>query len=195
MSRTHESLPMAARVRRLEQRLIDAGIVTDAQLDHAIDRTLSRGSPVNGARLVARAWIDPAFRRLLLSDAHAALAELGLERLSGGEEGLRAVENTAERHNVVACTLCSCYPVRLLGPSPGWYKSTAYRSRVVREPRAVLEEFGLRLAPEVEITVWDASAELRYLVVPCRPAGTEGQTEEQLAQLVTRHGLIGTAAV
>jgi nitrile hydratase len=140
--------------------------------------------------MVARAWTDPAYRETLLSDANAAAAELGF-----GTSGyrLRAVENTPAVHNVVVCTLCSCYPVTLLGPSPGWYRSFAYRSRVVREPRAVLEEFGLTLPDDVEIAVWDASAETRYLVVPRRPEGD--LTEDELAARVTRRGLIGTAAI
>jgi nitrile hydratase subunit alpha len=195
MSGEHSSLPIAARVRRLEDRLIQAGVLTDAQLDQTLERYLASASPLNGARLVARAWVDEAFKARLLDDARAALAELDLaDRTSGGEQ-LRVVANSAERHNVVVCTLCSCYPTRLLGPSPSWYKSTAYRARVVREPRAVLAEFGLRLPPDVEVTVWDASADARYMVLPCRPAGTEGLAEADLARLVTRNGLIGTAAV
>jgi nitrile hydratase len=195
MSGRHASLPVAARARRLEERLIEAGIVSDAQLDQVLEQYLTRASALNGARLVARAWVDDGFRRLLLDDAHAALAELGLADRMPGPEHLRVVANTRVRHNVVVCTLCSCYPLTLLGPSPSWYKSTAYRARVVREPRAVLAEFGLHLPPEVEITVWDASAEARYMVLPRRPAGTEGLAEAELAGLVTRNGLIGTAAV
>ncbi|GLY87358.1 nitrile hydratase subunit alpha [Actinoallomurus iriomotensis] len=186
----HEDLPVAARVRRLEERVVAAGLTTDDELDAILDGLLRNASPVNGARMVARAWTDPAYRETLLSDANAAAAELGF-----GTSGyrLRAVENTPAVHNVVVCTLCSCYPVSLLGPSPGWYRSFAYRSRVVREPRAVLEEFGLTLPDDVEIAVWDASAETRYLVVPRRPEGD--LPEEELAARVTRRGLIGTAAV
>ena len=152
---------------------------------------LARAKPMNGARLIARAWIDDEFRRRLLGDAGSAVEEMALPSLSA----LRVIENTAVIHNVVVCTLCSCYPVGLLGPSPSWYKSDAYRSRVVREPRAVLAEFGLELDPEVQIRVWDASAEARYLVLPRRPAGTQALNENELAMLVTRAGMIGTAAV
>jgi nitrile hydratase subunit alpha len=196
MSDHHESTPVAARVRRLEERLIDAGLVTDTQLDDVLSRFLSSASPLNGARLVARAWVDDGFRQRLLTDANGALGELGLS-MGGGlqEQRLKVVANTPSRHNVVVCTLCSCYPIALLGPSPSWYKSEAYRSRVVRDPRGVLAEFGLTLPDDVEITVWDASAESRYLVLPMRPAGTEELSEEQLTDLVTREGLIGTAAV
>jgi nitrile hydratase subunit alpha len=187
---SHDDLPVAARVRRLEERVIAAGLTTDEELDAVLDELLTSASPVNGARMVARAWTDPGYRELLLDDANAAAAALGF-----ATEGyrLRAVANTSTLHNVVVCTLCSCYPVTLLGPSPGWYRSFAYRSRVVREPRAVLAEFGLRLPDDVEIAVWDASAETRYLVVPRRPEGD--LTEEEPATRVTRAGLIGTAAV
>jgi nitrile hydratase subunit alpha len=195
MTSEHASLPIAARVRRLEERLIAADLVTDAQLDQTLERYLATASPVNGARLVARAWVDERFRALLLDDARAALCELGLADRTSSTEQLRVVANSAERHNVVVCTLCSCYPIRLLGPSPSWYRSAAYRARAVREPRAVLAEFGLRLPDEVEITVWDASADARYMVLPRRPAGTEDVAEDDLARLVTRNGLIGTAAV
>jgi len=193
MSGQHASQPMAARVRRLEEHLIQAGLLTDADIDQMLERFLATASPLNGARLVARAWVDATFRELLLTDAMAALAELDLEGRGG--EVLRVVANTETTHNVIVCTLCSCYPLRLLGPSPSWYKSDPYRARVVREPREVLAEFGLNLPPKVEITVWDASAEARYLVLPRRPAGTENLTEPDLARLVTRNGLIGTAAV
>jgi nitrile hydratase len=187
---SHDDLPVAARVRRLEERVIAAGLTTDEELDAILDELLNTASPVNGARMVARAWTDPGYRELLLDDANAAAAALGF-----ATEGyrLRAVENTSTLHNVVVCTLCSCYPLTLLGPSPGWYRSFAYRSRVVREPRAVLTEFGVRLPDDVEIAVWDASAETRYLVVPRRPDGD--LTEEDLAARVTRGGLIGTAPV
>jgi nitrile hydratase len=196
VSGTHASQPIAARVRELEQRLIDADLVTDEELDAALRSYLARASPLNGARLVARAWVDDGFRQRLLADANTTMGELDLS-MSGGfqEQRLRVVANSPEQHNVVVCTLCSCYPIALLGPSPGWYKSEAYRSRVVREPREVLAEFGLRLPETVRITVRDASAESRYLVLPIRPAGTEGMSEVELAELVTREGLIGTAAV
>jgi nitrile hydratase subunit alpha len=195
MSGTHHSLPVAARVRQLEERCIAAGLLDDARIDRALERYLAAASPLNGARLVARAWVDAGFRARLLDDARAALAELGLADRLGGREHLRVVANTAERHNVVVCTLCSCYPLSLLGPSPSWYKSAAYRARMVREPRAVLAEFGLELPAEAEVTVWDASAEARYMVLPRRPAGSQDRSEAELARLVTRNGLIGTAAV
>jgi nitrile hydratase len=193
MSGQHASQPIAARVRRLEERLIQAGVLTDAQIDQALERFLATASPTNGARLVARAWVDEAFRELALTDANAALEALDLGGRGG--EYLQVVANTERQHNVIVCTLCSCYPLRLLGPSPSWYKSEAYRARVVREPREVLAEFGLHLPPEVQITVWDSSAEARYMVLPRRPAGAEHLTEHDLARLVTRNGLIGTGAV
>jgi nitrile hydratase len=196
MSGTHTSTPVAARVRRLEERLIEAGLISEAELDDILARYLAGASPLNGARIVARAWVDDGFRESVLRDANAAISELGLSMRGGlQEQRLKVVANTASRHNVVVCTLCSCYPIGLLGPSPSWYKSEAYRSRVVREPEAVLAEFGLRLPEGVEITVWDSSAESRCFVLPMRPPGTDGLTEEQLAGLVTREGLIGTAAV
>jgi nitrile hydratase subunit alpha len=142
--------------------------------------------------MVARAWTDPQYRDLLLSDGTTAAAELGFDRLG---YALRVVANTEATHNVIVCTLCSCYPVSLLGPSPGWYKSFAYRSRTVREPRVVLAEFGLMLPDEVEISVWDSTSEARYMVLPARPAGTDELAADELAALVTRNGLIGTAPV
>jgi nitrile hydratase subunit alpha len=196
VSGDHASAPIAARVRRLEERLVAAGLVTDAELDAILSRFLAGASPLNGARLVARSWVDPAFRRRLLADANAAVGELGLS-MGGGlqEQRLKVVANGPGTHNVIVCTLCSCYPLALLGPSPSWYRSEAYRSRVVRDPRGVLAEFGLVLPDHVEITVWDSSAESRYMVLPARPEGTEGLTEDDLARLVTREGLIGTAPV
>jgi nitrile hydratase len=188
----HDDLPVAARVRRLEERLIDAGLASDAEIDGFLSRLYSSGTPVNGARMAARAWVDPAFRSLLLSDGNAAAAELGLDAMS---YQLRVVPNSEAVHNVIVCTLCSCYPVSLLGPSPGWYKSFAYRSRTVREPRAVLAEFGVSLSPEVSISVWDSTSEARYLVLPARPAGTDGLGADELAGLVTLNGLIGTALI
>jgi nitrile hydratase subunit alpha len=186
----HDDLPVAARVRRLEERVVAAGLTTDDELDALLDAVLDGATPLNGARMVARAWTDPAYREELLADGNAAAGALGFA--TGGYR-LRAVENTPGVHNVVVCTLCSCYPIALLGPSPGWYRSFAYRSRVVREPRAVLAEFGLDLPDEVEIAVWDSSAESRYLVVPRRPEGD--LPEEELVTRVTRRGLIGTAAL
>ncbi|SEC69044.1 nitrile hydratase [Streptomyces sp. 2224.1] len=196
MSGEHTSVPVAARVRLLEERLIEAGVVAQEQLDAALAAMLEGASPVNGARIVARAWSDEGFRERLLAEANAALPEVGLS-MAGGiqEQRLKVVENTATTHHVLVCTLCSCYPVGLLGPSPSWYKSEAYRSRVVREPRAVLAEFGLELPDDTVIKVWDSSAESRYMVLPRRPDGTAGMSEPELAALVTREGLIGTAAV
>jgi nitrile hydratase subunit alpha len=191
VSTEHEGAPTAARLRRLEEAVIEAGLTSDDELDSILEDFLANAKPINGARLIARAWVDDGFRRRLLSDAASAVEEMALPSLSV----LRAVENTRHVHNVVVCTLCSCYPVGLLGPSPSWYKSEAYRSRVVREPRAVLAEFGFELDPGVEIRVWDATAEERYLVVPRRPAGTQALGESELAALVTRAGMIGTAAV
>ena len=187
---------LAARVRHVESLLERRGLIDAKELDQALATFLARASPANGARLVARAWLDERFRTRLLADANAALPELALS-MGGGlqEQRLKVVENTERAHHVIVCTLCSCYPVALLGPSPTWYKSESYRSRVVREPRAVLREFGLVLDPAVEITVWDASAESRYMVLPRRPAGTDGLDEQALAALVTRNGLIGVAAV
>jgi nitrile hydratase len=196
MSGTHPSTPIAARVRALEQRLIEAGLVSDAELDEILARFLAGASPLNGARIAAHAWTDDVFRARLLSDANTAIDELGLSMRGGLQpQRLKVVANTPERHNVLVCTLCSCYPIGLLGPSPSWYKSEAYRSRVVRDPRAVLGEFGLALPEDVEIVVWDSSAESRYLVLPMRPDGTAELAEEELVGLVTREGLIGTGAV
>jgi len=188
----HDDLPVAARARRLEERLIAAGLTSDDEIDEYLTKLYTSASPVNGARMAARAWTDPDYRDLLLSDGVAGAAEMGFGDLT---YTLRVVPNTATTHNVIVCTLCSCYPVSLLGPSPGWYKSFAYRSRTVREPRAVLAEFGLTLPGEVEISVWDSTSEARYMVLPNRPAGTEGLGPGELAGLVTRNGLIGTAAV
>jgi nitrile hydratase len=196
VSGQHPDSEPAVRARRLEDRVIAAGLTDDAELDGLLTRLLEGASPLNGARIVARAWVDDDFRRRLLADAPRAIEDLGLS-MSGGlkVQGLGVVENTATEHHVLVCTLCSCYPLGLLGPSPSWYKSEAYRSRVVREPREVLREFGLDLPDDVTITVHDTSAEYRYLVLPRRPAGTGGLGEEELTRLVTRDGLIGTAAV
>ncbi len=188
----HDDLPAAARTRQLEERLIAAGLTSDEEIDEFLTRLYTKASPVNGARMAARAWTDPQYRDLLLSDGNAAAAELGMDRLG---YALRVVPNTETAHNVIVCTLCSCYPVSLLGPSPSWYKSFAYRSRTVREPRAVLAEFGLTLPDEVEVSVWDSTSEARYMVLPSRPAGTGGLAAGELAAMVTRNGLIGTALV
>jgi nitrile hydratase subunit alpha len=192
----HTDSEIAVRVRRLEERVIAAGLTDDAELDGILGRVLAGASPLNGARLVARAWVDDGFRRRLLDDAPAALRELGLDMRGGLKvQDLGVVENTDTEHHVLVCTLCSCYPLSLLGPSPSWYKSEAYRARVVREPREVLREFGLELPDDVTITVHDTSAEYRYLVLPKRPEGTEHLSEAELTGLVTRNGLIGTAAL
>ena len=187
---------LAAQVRQVETLLEDRGLLDAAELDRALEAFLARASPANGARVVARAWLDEGFRSRLLADANLALTEFDLS-MGGGlqEQRLKVVENTAVQHNVIVCTLCSCYPIALLGPSPTWYKSEAYRSRVVREPRSVLAEFGFDLDPAVQITVWDASAESRYMVLPCRPERTQDLDEQELAALVTRNGLIGVAPV
>ncbi|MGW6270873.1 nitrile hydratase subunit alpha [Streptomyces sp. NPDC055060] len=195
MSGTHEDAAISRRVRSLETLLEERGIVAGAVLDEALDAFLAGSSPLNGARVVARAWTDPAFKERLLADGTSAVAELGFAAGGVQPQRLRVVENTVRAHNVVVCTLCSCYPVRLLGPSPSWYKSEAYRSRVVREPRGVLEEFGLSLPDGTEVTVWDSSAETRYMVLPRRPASSAGLSEGELVSLVTRNGLIGTAAL
>ena len=190
------SSTLAARVRHVEALLEQRGLVDPVELDRALTAFLAKGSPATGARVVARAWVDEGFRQRLLDDANAALPELGLS-MGGGlqEQRLKVVENTASAHNVIVCTLCSCYPIALLGPSPTWYKSEGYRSRVVRDPRGVLHEFGYDVPTDVEITVWDASAESRHMVLPRRPAGTHDLSEQELAGLVTRNGLIGVAAV
>jgi len=181
---------IAARVRALESVLIDKGYVDPGALDAIIETYQHEIGPRNGARVVARAWTDPDYLERLRSDATAALAELGY----GGRQGehMVVVENTDDIHHVVVCTLCSCYPWPVLGLPPVWYKSPAYRSRVVIDPRTVLAEFGTELADDVQVRVWDSTAELRYLVIPQRPAGTDGLTEDQLAALVTRNSMIGT---
>ena len=193
----HEDQPTAARTRRLEERLIAAGLASDEEIDAFLTRLYANASPVNGAVVVARAWTDPAYRELLLADGNAAADAAGFvlaPRAVGGYQ-LRVLANTDQVHNVIVCTLCSCYPVSLLGPSPGWYKSFAYRSRTVREPRAVLAEFGVTLPDSARISVWDSTSEARYMVLPSRPAGTEALGADRLAALVTRNGLIGTALV
>jgi nitrile hydratase len=195
MSRTHEDAVISRQVRRLESLLEAQGIVGGDTVDEVIDGFLAGASPVNGAKVVARAWTDPAYRERLLADGTSAVGELGFSAGGVQKQRLRVVENTADTHNVIVCTLCSCYPLRLLGPSPGWYKSEAYRSRVVRDPRGVLAEFGVTLPESVDITVWDSSAETRYMVLPRRPAGTDRLSEEELASLITRNGLIGTGVL
>lgn len=188
-----EEAGVALRVKALERVLVAKGIVDPAALDVFVETYETKVGPRNGAKVVARAWSDPAYRARLLSDATAAIAELGFTGLQG--EHMVVVENTAEVHNMVTCTLCSCYPWPVLGLPPVWYKSAPYRSRSVREPRAVLAEFGVTLPEGKKVRVWDSNADLRYMVLPERPAGTEGLSEEQLADLVTRDGMIGTALV
>jgi nitrile hydratase len=182
---------LALRVEALEALLVEKGLVDPVQVDALVRHYEEEVGPLNGARVVARAWVDPEYRRRLLADGTAAIAELGF----GGPQGehMVVVENTPAVHNVVVCTLCSCYPWPVLGLPPTWYKSPAYRSRVVREPRALLREMGLELAPEVEVRVWDSSSEVRYLVLPERPPGSEGLSEEALRPLVTRDAMIGVA--
>ena len=192
----HErSAAVSNRVKSLVARLEREGITTEAELDSLVDSFLLSARPENGYAIVARAWTDPSFKAQLLDDANAAMASMGIDLSQWASVTLRVVENTPENHNVIVCTLCSCYPIALLGPSPSWYKSLEYRARVVREPRKVLEEFGLTLPPQTLITVWDSTAEARYMVLPMRPAGTEDYAEDELAALVTRNGLIGTAPV
>jgi nitrile hydratase len=181
------------RVRALESLLVDKGLVDPAALDALIDTYETKVGPRNGARIVARAWVDPAYKKRLLTDATAAIAEFGFVGRQG--EDLVVLENTAQVHNLVVCTLCSCYPWPVLGLPPVWYKSAPYRSRAVIDPRGVLREMGLAVSDEVEVRVWDSTAELRYLVLPERPAGTEGFGEDQLAALVTRDAMIGVAKV
>jgi nitrile hydratase len=184
---------LTLRVKALESLLVEKGLVDPAALDAIVDTFEHRIGPRNGARVVAKAWSDPAYKARLLHDATAAIAELGYLGRQG--EHMVALENTPRVHNLVVCTLCSCYPLPILGLPPVWYKSAPYRSRAVREPRAVLRELGVTLAENVEVRVWDSTAEVRYLVLPERPAGTDGMTEEQLAALVTRDSMIGTALV
>ena len=189
---TDETGP-AARVKALEALLTEKGLLDPAAVDAVVDTYETRVGPRNGARVVARAWSDPQFRKRLLADATAAIAELGYAGPEGGH--LVAVENTDRVHNMIVCTLCSCYPWPVLGLPPVWYKSFAYRSRAVSDPRGVLRDFGLELPAEVEVRVWDSSAEMRYLVIPQRPAGTERMTEDELAELVTRDSMVGVAIV
>ncbi len=189
---SHALLPPepALRVKALETLLTAKGLIDPAALDEIIDTYENRIGPRNGAEVVARAWSDPDFRAALLKDATAVVAEMGFFGRQG--EHMVAVENTDEVHNIVVCTLCSCYPWPLLGIPPGWYKSDAYRARVVREPRKVLDEFGVELPDGTAVRVWDSTAEVRYLVIPQRPSGSEGMDVAALADLVTRDSMIGT---
>lgn len=192
----HEhSAAVSQRVKRLIVQLERAGVATESQLDSLVESFLEHARPENGYRVVARAWTNPHFKERLLADANTAVTELGIDLSHWAPVKLRVVENTPETHNLIVCTLCSCYPIALLGPSPAWYKSEAYRARAVSDPRGVLSEFGVTLPSDVRITVWDSTAEARYMVLPARPAETDRLNEEQLAALVTRNGLIGTALV
>jgi nitrile hydratase len=182
---------LAERVEKIESLLIEKGIVAGDALQKLIDISENDLGPMNGAKVVARAWVDTEFKKRLLDNATAAIAELGFGGLQG--EHMIVVENTPEVHNVVVCTLCSCYPWPVLGLPPTWYKSAAYRSRIVVDPRSVLAEFGTELDDDVEVRVWDSSAEVRYLVLPERPAGTDDLSEEELAELVSRDAMIGVA--
>ena len=196
MSHVHEtSADSSNRVKALVAALEAAQVLTERDLDASVEKFLMHAQPANGARIVARAWTDDAFRARLLADGNAAVAEVGIDLAHWAPVKLRVVANEPGRHNLIVCTLCSCYPLALLGPSPAWYKSEAYRSRAVRDPRGVLAEFGTQFGDDVEITVWDSTAEVRYMVLPMRPAGTEDASEAQLAALVTRNALIGTALV
>ena len=191
----HQAVPSdpALRAKALESVLVAKGLVDRAALDVVVDAYQHQIGPRNGARVIARAWVDPAYKLRLLSNATAAIAELGF----GGEQGesMVVVENTPRVHNLIVCTLCSCYPWPVLGLPPVWYKSAAYRARAVIDPRSVLKEFGLELAPDVEVRVWDSTAEVRYLVLPERPAGTGKLSEGQLAALVSRDAMVGVSRV
>ena len=181
---------MEVRVRALESLLVEKGYVDPKALDALIETYETKIGPHNGARVVARAWVDPKFRKWLLEDATAAIASMGYEGRQGAH--MVALENTDKVHNLVVCTLCSCYPIPILGLPPVWYKSAPYRSRAVIDPRGVLADFGVKLTDDVEVRVWDSTSEVRYLVLPQRPAGTEKLGEEALAKLVTRDSMIGT---
>src|SRR5262249_18283640 len=195
MSENHPHDPSehgpAARVKALEELLVSKGLIDPAALDAIVETYENQVGPRNGARVVAKAWVDPAFRKRLFHDAVAACTELGIAGPEGGH--LVALENTPDVHNLVVCTLCSCYPWPVLGLPPAWYKSFAYRSRAVKDPRGVLRDFGVSIPDEVEVRVWDSSAEQRYVVIPERPKGSDKMSEEELAALVTRDSMIGVA--
>ena len=188
----HAHLPSdpALRVKALESLVVEKGLVAQESIDNWIELYAERIGPKRGAEVIARAWTEPAFYDRLMDDAGQAVKDFGYE--GHATEHLKAVQNTADTHNLVVCTLCSCYPFSLLGMSPIWYRSSAYRARAVKEPRAVLAEFGVELGADVQVRVWDSTAELRYLVIPERPAGTEGWAAEQLAAIITRDSMIGT---
>ncbi len=196
MSNHHRPEPesyASMRARALEALLVEKGIITTDSIDAVVQAYEDDIGPRNGARVVARAWVDPQFKARLLADGRAAVAELGLASGQGAE--LLVVENTADTHNLIVCTLCSCYPAGLLGLPPKWYKDFAYRSRAVIEPRSVLSEFGTELPDQVQVRVWDSTAELRYMVLPERPAGTDGLSEDELVELVSRDSMIGVVKV
>jgi nitrile hydratase len=196
MTPAHRSVPesdAALRVRALESLLADKGLIDPKALDALVDTYETKIGPRNGAKVVARAWVDPAYKQRLLTDATAAIKEFGFSGLQG--EDMVVLENTNEVHNVVVCTLCSCYPWPTLGLPPVWYKSAPYRARVVSDPRGVLKEFGTELPDTVEVRTWDTTAEVRYLVLPQRPAGTDTLSEDQLAELVTRDAMIGVTVL
>lgn len=191
----HQDVPsdLTLRTKALESLLVEKGLVDSVALDALIDTMEHKVGPRNGARVVARAWVDPAYKKRLLEDAPAAIAELGYT--SGQGEHMRVVENGPRIHNLIVCTLCSCYPWPVLGLPPVWYKSAPYRSRAVIDPRGILREFGTELGNDVEVRVWDSTAELRYIVLPERPNGTEAMSEEQLAALVSRNAMVGVEKV
>jgi len=190
---THNESRASIRAKALESLLVEKGIISTDAIDAVVRAYEQDIGPLNGARVVARAWSDPAYKRRLLENGTEAIAELGYEIAQGAD--IAVLENTPDTQNMVVCTLCSCYPWAVLGLPPSWYKSAAYRSRAVVEPRAVLQEFGLTLDDDVEIKVWDSTAEIRYMVLPERPAGTDGLSEEELAALVSRDSMIGVARV
>jgi nitrile hydratase len=189
-SHTEPPSASALRIKALESLLVEKGLVDPGAVEEIIDQFEKRIGPRNGAKVVAHAWADPAYKKRLLEDGSKAIAELGFTGLQG--EDMVILENTPTVHNVVVCTLCSCYPWPTLGLPPNWYKAAPYRARIVLEPRKVLAEFGLDVPADVEVRVWDSNAEIRYMVLPMRPAGTEGWSEEKLAELVTRDTMIGT---
>src|SRR5580704_14742259 len=191
----HQALPsdFALRVKSLESLLVEKGLVDQKALDVLVDSYEHKIGPRNGARVVARAWSDSAYKQRLLADADSAIGELGYGGMQG--EHMVVVENTPRVHNLVVCTLCSCYPWPVLGLPPVWYKSAPYRARAVIDPRGLLEDLGYQVSPDIEVRVWDSTAEIRYLVLPERPAGTDGMSEEALAELVTRDSMVGVARV
>jgi nitrile hydratase subunit alpha len=195
MSAHVHSADVSNLVKALVARLGRAGVTTEGELDESIDRFLSATRKETAYRIVAKAWVEPSYKARLLANGNEALAELGVDLGHWSPVMLRVVENTSQTHNIVVCTLCSCYPIALLGPSPSWYKSEAYRARAVRDPRGVLAEFGVTIPREQSIAVWDSTAEVRYMVLPQRPDNTDHLDETQLASLVTRDALIGTAIV